>query len=111
MGLHTDASNCCIPPGHPLVHQALPLPTASRGEPVFLDGQGGRLNDNDGTKAPLVMYATGKLVVIREVVAADGGAAAAPRTSPCGTPSTGGFVYRHAAAVTAARWNPAGTCE
>lgn len=116
MGLDTDASNSCIPPLHPLTHQALPLPTASRGEPLFLDGHGGRLNDNDDAKAPLVMYATGKLIVVRELdldgAAAASGACAASstRTSPCGAPSKGGFVYRgHSAPVTCARWNPAGT--
>lgn len=64
------------------------------------------------------MYAWGKLIVVREidVVTGDNGetkttfAAAGKNTSPSGTPSTSGFVYRgHSAPVTAAKFNPAGT--
>lgn len=125
MGVESvDASNSCIPPSHPLTCQAVPLPTASRGEQIFLDGDGGRLNDNDSAKSPLVMYACGKLIVVREIDiphsangAANGVATAhatfAPSptsTGPAGEPSRRGFVYRgHSAPVTAAKFNPAGT--
>lgn len=50
-----DASNSSIPPTHPLTHQSFPLPTTTRGEPLFLEGNGGRLNDGDDTKCPLLM--------------------------------------------------------
>ncbi len=91
----------------------------------MLDGDGGRLNDNDTTKAPLVMYAWGKLIVIREITAIDidgsgdrsssssSSSAFFPSpttTGPSGSPSTHGFIYRgHSAPVTAAKFNPAGT--
>ncbi|KAL9179524.1 hypothetical protein ACHAXT_008814 [Thalassiosira profunda] len=103
-----DASNSCVPPGHPLVRLAVPLPTASRGEPVFLDGDGGRFSENDADRAPLVMYAWGKLIVVREVDVDGGGCEG--KKGPSGDASTGGFVYRgHSANVTAAKFNPAGT--
>lgn len=111
-----DASNSCIPPTHPLTFQAVPLPTANRGEAIFLDGAGGRLNDNDDAKVPLVMYAWGKLIVVREIDLSSGIAdsntfsASSTATGPSGEPSTSGFVYRgHSAPVTAAKFNPAGT--
>jgi len=110
-----DASNSCIPCTYPLTFQSLPLPTASRGEPVFLDGDGGRLNDNDDTKVPLVMYAWGKLIVVREINLSDNKTSntfftSSTHTGPSGDPSTSGFVYRgHTAPVTSARFNPAGT--
>ncbi|KAL7454519.1 hypothetical protein ACHAWC_006147 [Mediolabrus comicus] len=112
-----DASNACIPPTHPLTFQALPLPTANRGEPIFVDGDGGRLNDNDDKRAPLVMYAWGKLIVVREINlnSSSGGSATTDSPSstylgPSGAPSTNGFVYRgHSAPVTSAKFSPAGT--
>mmetsp|Transcript_55889 Transcript_55889/g.118857 ORF Transcript_55889/g.118857 Transcript_55889/m.118857 type:complete len:698 (-) Transcript_55889:242-2335(-) len=110
-----DASNSCVPPTHPLTRQSLPLPTASRGEPVFLDGDAGRLSEIDDAKAPCAMYAWGKLIVVREIDVNDDGmastfSASSTRTGPSGAPSTGGFVYRgHSANVTAAKFNPAGT--
>eukprot|EP00986_Skeletonema_menzelii_P008809 scaffold3836_cov137-Skeletonema_menzelii.AAC.5 len=113
-----DASNACIPPTHPLTYQALPLPTASRGETIFLDGQGGRLNDNDDQRAPLIMYAWGKLIVVREIELYSSNqttkkttsCASSSRVGPSGSPSTNGFVYRgHSAPVTAAKFSPAGT--
>ena len=58
-----DASNACIPPTHPLLRQAFPLPTTTRGEPLFLDGNGGRYNEDNDKVPPLVMYALGKLIV------------------------------------------------
>ena len=120
-----DASNSCIPPSHPLTHQCLPLPSATRGEAVFLDGDGGRLNDNDNTKVALVMYAWGKLIVVREISSidihgsgsgsgssgSDSAFSSSPtNTGPSGAPSTHGFIYRgHSAPVTAAKFNPSGT--
>ncbi|KAL3827322.1 hypothetical protein ACHAXA_005068 [Cyclostephanos tholiformis] len=128
-----DASNACIPPSHPLIRQALPLPSTNRGEPLFLDGDGGRWNDGDddgssnGKRRPLVMYGFGKLVVIREIDDArslSSSSSAMMRdgedndddldegchTDPTGTrESTGGFVYRgHAANVTCAKFSPSG---
>ncbi|KAL3782567.1 hypothetical protein ACHAW5_004875 [Stephanodiscus triporus] len=118
-----DASNACIPPSHPLVRQSLPLPTATRGEPLFLDGDGGRLNEDDVGRRPLLMYGFGRLVVIREVdeVDDDGEEGGRDDTSggttrraggPAGKSpsSTGGFVYRgHGAAVSCAKFSPSGT--
>lgn len=110
-----DASNACIPPTHPLTFQALPLPTANRGEPIFVDGDGGRLNDNDDKRAPLVMYAWGKLIVVREINLGNSSSTTTDSPSsahlgPSGAPSTNGFVYRgHSAPVTAAKFSPAGT--
>ena len=108
-----DASNACIPPTHPLTFQALPLPTANRGEPIFVDGDGGRLNDNDDKRAPLVMYAWGKLIVVREINLSNSSTTDSPSSThlgPSGAPSTNGFVYRgHSAPVTAAKFSPAGT--
>lgn len=107
---NVDASNSCVPPSHPLARQALPLPTPTRGEPLRLDGDGGRLSEGDGARAPLVMYGWNKLVVVREVAVAGGGSPSPPPVGPSGAPSTGGFVYRgHSAPVTACAFNPAGT--
>ena len=111
-----DASNACIPPTHPLTFQALPLPTATRGETIFLDGEGGRLNDHDDNKhAPLVMYAWGKLIVVREIDLSSSNnrttaSPSATQVGPSGALSTNGFIYRgHSAQVTAAKFSPAGT--
>lgn len=110
-----DASNACIPPTHPLTFQALPLPSASRGERIFLDGESGRLNDDNNNRAPLVMYASGKLIVVREIDLSNEcmKTTASPSSTfvgPSGAPSTNGFVYRgHSAQVTAAKFSPAGT--
>ena len=117
-----DASNSCIPPSHPLTHQSLPLPTSSRGEPLFLDGNCGRLTTNDETKTSCLLYAWGKLIVVREIddidIAASSSSTSikttfAPsnnNTNPSNSPSTNGFIYRgHSAPVTAAKFNPAGT--
>lgn len=116
-----DASNSCIPPSHPLTHQCVPLPTSSRGEPLFLDGNCGRYTDNDDTKVSCVLYACGKLIVVREIDISSssnaGGSSecdtfstSATNTGPSGAPSTKGFIYRgHSASVTAAKFNPAGT--
>lgn len=116
-----DASNACIPPAHPLAFQSLPLPSATRGEPIFLDGDGGRLNDGDDSKAPLLMYAVGKLIVIREIQLDESNddnnnnnistfQPSTHRTGPSSAPSTNGFLYRgHSSPVTCAKFNPAGT--
>ena len=107
---NVDASNSCVPPSHPLVRQALPLPTATRGEPLRLDGHGGRLSEGDAARAPLVMYAWNKLVVVREVDVDVGGSPGGGRVGPSGAPSTGGFVYRgHSAPVTACAFSPSGS--
>jgi len=110
-----DASNSCIPPSIPLTHQCVPLPTSSRGEPLFLDGNVGRLSENDESKVPCVMYAWGKLIVVREIDISSGSnsdtfSTSAKNIGPSGAPSTNGFIYRgHSAPVTAAKFNPAGT--
>jgi len=78
------------------------------------------LNDNDDNKVPLVMYAWGKLIVVREIDISGTNtsssssnttfATSPTKTGPSGTPSTSGFIYRgHSAPVTSAKFNPAGT--
>jgi hypothetical protein len=62
-----DARNACIPPTHPLIRQAFPLPTTVRGEPLFLDGNGGRYNEDNDKVPPLVMYSFGKLIIVHEL--------------------------------------------
>ncbi|KAL7476319.1 hypothetical protein ACHAW6_002190 [Cyclotella cf. meneghiniana] len=115
-----DASNASIPSSHPLTFQCLPLPTTTRGEPLFLEGDGGRLNDNDASKCPFLMYGTGKLIVVREIHLPTQIHQSEPYpstfrtstkyTSPHGSPSTNGFVYRsHSSPVSSARFSPAGT--
>ena len=100
---NVDASNSCVPPSYPLVRQALPLPTPTRGEPLRLVGDGGRLSEGDVARAPLVMYAWNKLVCVREVdVGGPPGGGGQALVGPSGAPSTCGFVYRgHSATVTA----------
>lgn len=83
-----DASNSCIPPSSPLVLSVPPLPSTIRGEPSLLSGNCGRINASQN----LVLYCSGKLVVVRSL---DGG-----ETS---------FCYRgHTSAVTAAAFAPSG---
>jgi len=105
-----DASNACIPPTHPLIRQAFPLPTTVRGEPLFLDGNGGRYNEENDKIPPLVMYAFGKLIVVRELSVVLAHDTANNNNDDFETSGGGGFVYRgHAANVTVAKFNPAGT--
>ena len=112
-----DASNSSIPPTHPLTFQSLPLPTATRGTPLFLDGDSGRLTENEDKRAPLVMYAWNKLIVIREIHLDNSDSSSttfAPSSDYIGpsssSSSTSGFLYRgHSSPVTAAKFSPAGT--
>ena len=88
-----DASNACLPYAHPVVQASPPLPSTTRGEPCVLDGRCGRFNADKSA----VLYASGKLVVIRFLNgdSTDEGKEA--------------FVYRgHTANVTAARFAPSG---
>jgi WD repeat-containing protein 1 (actin-interacting protein 1) len=88
MALSVDASNACIPPSHPLITSVPPLPSTTRGEPCVLDGRAGRLN----ASSPILLYASGKLVVVRTL----GG-------------EQHSFCYRgHTAPVTAAAFSTSG---
>ena len=111
MGLEVDASNACVPPGHPLVSSAPPLPRIVRGEPAVFDGRCGRINDGRS----VLLYGSGRLVVVRELdgdladgAGGDGTTAAAAATEkwmggidrPAGVKA---FVYRgHTATVSRA---------
>ena len=63
MGTQVDASNSCIPPTCNLTALTPPLPTATRGEPVYLDGKAGRINSD----RPVIVYGSGRLVIVREL--------------------------------------------
>ena len=63
MSLSVDASNSCIPPCCKVVSLNPPLPTTTRGVPLSLDGEGGRINADK----PLLVYPSGRLVVVREL--------------------------------------------
>jgi len=92
---NVDASNCCIPPEHPLEAAHPPLPSTTRGEPCVLDGKCGRGNDD----RPLILYSNHKLVIVREL---DGVISSADRKVKA-------LVYRgHTAKVTAAKFSPSG---
>ena len=61
--LSVDASNSCIPPSNNLIALTPPIPETKRGEPLILDGQGGRINSDRS----LLVYPSGRLVVVREL--------------------------------------------
>ena len=63
MGTQVDASNSCIPPTCNLTALTPPLPTATRGAPVYLDGKTGRINSD----RPVIVYGSGRLVIVREL--------------------------------------------
>ncbi len=69
MPLSVDASNSCIPPSYSrsLIAHVPPLPTTVRGVPLSLHGDGGRFNNNDPLKGPLLVYPSGRLVVVRDL--------------------------------------------
>ena len=71
MPLSVDASNACIPPSCNIISLSPPLPTTNRGEPLRLHGESGRYN---ATKT-LLVYPSGRLVVVRELVSEEGGGA------------------------------------
>lgn len=88
--LSVDASNSCIPHSHKLLSLIPPLPRPERGIPLSLDGTGGRINAD----RPLLVYPSGRLVVIREL-------------DPY--KKVKAFIYRgHTANVTVAKFSPSG---
>ena len=94
MPLAIDASNACVPITSPLIHLSPPLPTTTRGEPTFLDGNPGRFNAD----LSLIVYGSGRLVVVREI-----------HNDQDGKTASKTFVYRgHTATVTCARFSPSG---
>mmetsp|Transcript_22140 Transcript_22140/g.48228 ORF Transcript_22140/g.48228 Transcript_22140/m.48228 type:complete len:730 (-) Transcript_22140:2269-4458(-) len=113
--LEVDASNSCIPATCNVSALCPPLPTAVRGEPCVLDGHGGRINSD----RPVLLYSSGRLVVVRELDDDVAGDDAAATTAAVAVAKWKGgierpakvraFVYRgHTAQVTAARFSPSG---
>uniref|UniRef100_A0A6S8ZI71 Anaphase-promoting complex subunit 4 WD40 domain-containing protein n=2 Tax=Ditylum brightwellii TaxID=49249 RepID=A0A6S8ZI71_9STRA len=101
--LEVDASNCCIPPICPLISHNPPLPTSIRGEPCVLDGKVGRWNKE---KSGMVMYASGRLIVIRELDDLELGGCGGTEEKKRKVKA---FVYRgHTAQVTAAKFSESG---
>lgn len=61
--LSVDASNSCIPPSCNLISLSPPLPTTTRGVPLNVHGEGGRIN----SEKPLLVYPSGRFVVVRQL--------------------------------------------
>lgn len=102
-----DASNSCLPGGHPVLISVPPVPSGVRGERCALTGcSAGRLNaDNQ----PCLIYASQKLVVCRNLALgndSDNNKAAPLLPHVNQLPV---LVYRgHAATVTAVSVSPSG---
>lgn len=62
-----DSSNCCIPASSPLVGLFCPLPSTTRGDSCVLDGCYGNGIGNGNERPPLLLYGSGRLVVVREL--------------------------------------------
>jgi WD repeat-containing protein 1 (actin-interacting protein 1) len=106
MAPSVDASNSCIPLSSPLSSLSPPLPTTVRGEPTVLDGSPGRLNAD----YPLILYGSGRLVIVRELPLDVPGGGSTDQTKHDGNKRQKTFVYRgHMATVTCAKFSPSGS--
>ncbi len=101
-----DSSNCCVPSSSPLVGLFCPLPSTTRGEPCVLDGcyGGGVVSGNN--HSPLLLYGSGRLVVVRNLSSE----LQSEENKLTQNALMQGFVYRgHSAHVTVARFSPSGS--
>jgi hypothetical protein len=85
-----DSSNCCIPSSSPLVGLFCPLPSTTRGDSCVLDGCYGNGIGNGKVRPPLLLYGSGRLVVVREL----NSECPIAGSSPLKSGLIQGFVYR-----------------